>query len=84
MLCETVLQQYMDSILSHPCRKAWNCLAVRDSGELAQGIELSKRLQRAILRCCYIYGMLVPCMLGHGSQPSRMHRACVRACLQHR
>ena len=32
-------------------RKAWNCLAVRDSGELQQGIELSKRLQRAILRC---------------------------------
>ena len=42
--------------LRDPClpkwrRKAWNCLAVRDSGELQQGIELSKRLQRAILRC---------------------------------
>lgn len=46
----------------NPCllkwrRKAWNCLAVRDSGELQQGIELSKRLQRAILRCAAWHGM---------------------------
>ena len=43
----------------HACpswrRKAWNCLAVRDSGELQQGIELSKRLQRAILRYAASY-----------------------------
>ena len=31
------------------CRKASNALATRDNGELKHGIDLSKRLQRAIL-----------------------------------
>ena len=31
------------------CRKATNALATRDNGELKHGIDLSKRLQRAIL-----------------------------------
>lgn len=32
------------------CRMAYDAMAVQDGGQLRKGIELSKRLQRAILR----------------------------------
>lgn len=39
-------------------RKASNALAMRDNGELKHGIDLSKRLQRAILE--YATYVLIP------------------------
>jgi hypothetical protein len=32
-------------------RRAYNALAMRDNGELKQGLDMAKKLQRAILRC---------------------------------
>lgn len=61
---------YKDVVDSVPCgcqdglnvqhcydRSAWNATAIEGTGELRKGIELSKRLQRAILR--YIFHMLI-------------------------
>lgn len=37
-------------IWAHWCRRAYNALAMRDSGELKHGLDMAKKIQRAVLR----------------------------------
>ena len=58
LVCRCILPLGIESVCNNrdvlrddcACRMAYDAMAVQDGGQLRKGIELSKRLQRAILR----------------------------------
>lgn len=50
------------------CRRAWEALGQKDGGRLRAGLDLAKKLQRAIVQCVFHLPPCSPC--------STMQEAC--------